>query len=40
MVELIQSNKELGFAEYNMLQNIENGENGFMNEVCGMDYEQ
>ena len=33
MIELRQSNKDLGMAEYEMLQGIENGENGFMNEV-------
>ena len=38
--ELKQSNKNLGMAEYEMLQGIENGENGFMNEVCGMTYDE
>ena len=38
MIELRQSNKDLSIAEYEMLQDIENGENGFMNEVCGMSY--
>jgi len=36
MIELRQSNKDLGIAEYEMLQGIENGENGFMNTVKGM----
>ena len=38
MIELRQSNKNLGIAEYEMLQGIENGENGFMNEVFGMSF--
>ena len=40
MIELKQSNIQMGEAEYEMLQDIENGENGFMNEVFGVDYEQ
>lgn len=40
MVELKQSNKDLGMQEYEMLQSIENGENGFMNEVFGMSYDE
>ena len=40
MIELKESNKDLGIAEYEMLQGIENGENGFMNEVCGMSYKE
>ena len=40
MIELRQSNKDLGMAEYEMLQGIENGENGFMNEVYGMNYDE
>ena len=39
-MELKQSNKNLGYAEYEMLQNIENGENGFMNIVCGMSFDE
>ena len=40
MIELRASNKNLGMAEYEMLQTIENGENGFMNEVYGMSFEE
>ena len=40
MIELKQSNKNLGIAEYEMLQGIENGENGFMNTVKEMTFEQ
>ena len=40
MIELRQLNKHLGIEEYEMLQNIENNENGFMNEVYGMSYEE
>lgn len=40
MIELKQSNKDLGIAEYEMLQGIENGENGFMNEVCGLSFKE
>ena len=40
MIELRQSNKNLGRAEYEMLQGIENGENGFMNTVKGMSFEE
>ena len=40
MIELRQSNKNLGIEEYKMLQGIRNGENGFMNEVYGMSYEE
>ena len=39
MIELRQSNKNLGIAEYEMLQGIENGENGFMNTVYGMNFD-
>ena len=39
MIELRQLNKNLGNAEYEMLQGIENGENGFMNVVCGMTFD-
>lgn len=39
MIELIQSNKSMGKSEYDMLQGIHNGENGFMNEVYGMSFE-
>ena len=38
MIELKQVNKDMGFDEYKMLQGIENGENGFMNEVFGMSF--
>ena len=40
MIELKQSNKNMGMAEYKMLQGIKNGENGFMNEVCGITYNE
>ena len=40
MFELIKSNKYLGEDVYEMLQGIENGENGFMNEVYGMSFEE
>ena len=40
MVELKQSSQDLGVAEFEMLQGIQNGENGFMNEVFGMSYEK
>lgn len=40
MIELRQSNKHLGLLEYEMLQGIVNGENGFMNEVYGMSFEE
>ena len=40
MIELKQSNQSLGIAEYEMLQNIENGENGFMNDVFGISYDE
>ena len=40
MIELRQSHKDLGRAEYNMLQGIVDGENGFMNKVYGMTYEE
>lgn len=40
MIELKQSNKDLGIAEYEMLQDIKNGENGFMNEVFGISFEE
>ena len=40
MIELKQSSKELGGAEYEMLQGIVDGENGFMNKVYGMSYEE
>ena len=40
MIELKQSNKNLEEPEYEMLQGIINGENGFMNEVFGMSYEE
>ena len=40
MIELRQSSKDLGIAEYEMLQGIENGENGFMNVVKGMTFNE
>ena len=40
MIELRQSNKDLGIVEYEMLQGIENGENGFMNVVKGMTFDE
>ena len=40
MIELKQSNKNLGKDVYEMLQGIKNGENGFMNEVYGVSYEE
>ena len=40
MIELRSSNKDLGVAEYEMLQTIEDGENGFMNKVCGMSFKE
>ena len=39
MIELKQSNKNLGLDAYEMLQCIKNGEKGFMNEVYGMSFE-
>lgn len=38
MIDLKQANKYMGIDEYKMLQGIENGENGFMNEVFGMSF--
>ena len=40
MIELRQSSKDLGLDVYEMLQGIENGENGFMNEVYGMSFDE
>ena len=40
MIELRQLTTDLGIAEYEMLQNIENNENGFMNVVCGMTFDE
>ena len=40
MIKLEQSNKDLGLDVYKMLQGIENGENGFMNEVYGMSFDE
>ena len=40
MFELIKSNKNLGKDVYEMLQGIKNGENGFMNEVYGMSFDE
>ena len=40
MIELRQLTTDLGIAEYEMLQNIENNENGFMNIVYGMTFDQ
>ena len=40
MIELKQSNKNLGLDAYEMLQCIKNGEKGFMNEVYGMSFEE
>jgi len=40
MIELRQSNKDLGMLEYEMLQGIGTSENGFMNEVYGMTFEE
>ena len=40
MIELRQSNKDLGMAEYKMLQGIIDGENGFMNKVYGMSFDE
>ena len=39
MIELRQSNINLGIKEYEMLQGIKDGENGFMNDVFGKTYE-
>ena len=39
MIILKQSNTQMGMIEYEMLQGIENGENGFMNDVYGMSFE-
>lgn len=39
MLKLRQSNKNLGRAEYEMLQTIEKWENGFSSEVCGITFE-
>ena len=40
MVELKQSSNDLGLDVYQMLQGIENGENGFMNEVYKMSFDE
>ena len=40
MIELRQSSKKLGKAEYDMLQGIIDGENGFMNKVYGMSFDE
>ena len=40
MIELKQCNKDLGLDVYEMLQGIENGENGFMNEVYEMSFDE
>ena len=40
MIKLKQSNINMGKPEYEMLQGIKNGENGFMNEVYSMSYEE
>ena len=39
MIFLKQTNTNMDLPEFEMLQEIENGENGFMNEVCGMTFE-
>ena len=40
MIELKQSCTNFGIKEYEMLQGIENGENGFMNDVFGKSYDE
>ena len=40
MIELKQSSQKLGRAEYEMLQGIIDGENGFMNKVYSMTFEE
>lgn len=40
MIELRQLTLDLGIAEYEMLQDIKNNENGFMNIVYGMSFEE
>lgn len=40
MIEFKQVNINMGKPEYEMLQGIENGENGFMNEVFDMPYNE
>ena len=39
-VELKQLSLEMGKREYNMLQGISNGENGFYNPACNISYEE
>ena len=38
--ELKQLSLEMGKREYNMLQGISNGENGFYNPACNVSYEE
>ena len=40
MVELKEVKQSFGRLEYEMLQDIENGENGFMNDAFGLTFEE
>lgn len=38
-IELAQLSRDNGLAEYGMLQDIDNNEYGFINEACGMSFD-